>query len=73
MGKDAASMMSVVGEEALSAEDKLALEFLNRFELEFVNQGSFEQRSVFDSLDIAWELLRIFPKGEYLFIIPGSS
>jgi V-type H+-transporting ATPase subunit B len=63
MGRDAASMMSVVGEEALSAEDKLALEFLTRFELEFVNQGSFEQRSIFDSLDIAWDLLRIFPKG----------
>ncbi|KAI9633721.1 vacuolar ATP synthase [Dioszegia hungarica] len=62
MGRDAASMMSVVGEEALSAEDKLALEFLTRFELEFVNQGSFEQRSIFDSLDIAWDLLRIFPK-----------
>nr|ODO04179.1 V-type proton ATPase subunit B [Cryptococcus depauperatus CBS 7855] len=62
MGKDAASMKAVVGEEALSADDKLALEFLERFEKEFVGQGPYESRTIFESLDIAWELLRIFPK-----------
>jgi hypothetical protein len=40
VGKDAASMKAVVGEEALSADDKLALEFLDRFEKEFVGQGA---------------------------------
>lgn len=39
VGKDAASMKAVVGEEALSADDKLSLEFLDRFEKEFVGQG----------------------------------
>ena len=34
-------MKAVVGEEALSADDKLALEFLDRFEKEFVGQGQF--------------------------------
>jgi V-type H+-transporting ATPase subunit B len=34
-------MKAVVGEEALSAEDKLSLEFLDRFEKEFVNQGMY--------------------------------
>jgi len=62
VGKDAASMKAVVGEEALSADDKLALEFLDRFEKEFVGQSSYEARTIFESLDIAWELLRIFPK-----------
>lgn len=62
VGKDAASMKAVVGEEALSADDKLALEFLDRFEREFVGQGAYEARSIFESLDIAWDLLRIFPK-----------
>ncbi|WWC95220.1 hypothetical protein V866_002078 [Kwoniella sp. B9012] len=62
VGKDAASMKAVVGEEALSADDKLALEFLDRFEKEFVGQGSYEARTIFESLDIAWDLLRIFPK-----------
>jgi vacuolar-type H+-ATPase subunit B/Vma2 len=32
-------MKAVVGEEALSAEDKLALEFLDKFERNFVGQG----------------------------------
>ncbi|WVF67428.1 hypothetical protein IAT40_002184 [Kwoniella sp. CBS 6097] len=62
VGKDAASMKAVVGEEALSADDKLALEFLDRFEKEFVGQGAYEARTIFESLDIAWDLLRIFPK-----------
>lgn len=69
-GKDAASMKAVVGEEALSAEDKLSLEFLDRFEKEFVNQGPYETRSIFDSLELAWDLLRIFPKEQLNRINP---
>jgi V-type H+-transporting ATPase subunit B len=33
-------MKAVVGEEALSSEDKLALEFLDKFERQFVGQGT---------------------------------
>ncbi|KAM9906871.1 hypothetical protein OXX79_001300, partial [Metschnikowia pulcherrima] len=62
IGRDAAAMKSVVGEEALSTEDKLALEFLEKFEKNFIAQGAYEDRSIFDSLDLAWSLLRIFPK-----------
>lgn len=69
-GKDAASMKAVVGDEALSAEDKLALEFLERFEKEFVNQGPYETRTIFESLDLAWELLRTFPKEQLNRINP---
>ena len=43
VGKDAASMKAVVGEEALSADDKLSLEFLDRFEKEFVGQGNVQR------------------------------
>ncbi|KAL9060604.1 MAG: hypothetical protein Q9162_000555 [Coniocarpon cinnabarinum] len=71
IGKDAASMKAVVGEEALSAEDKLALEFLDKFERQFVAQGSYEKRTVFESLDLAWSLLRVFPK-EQLNRIPAK-
>ena len=119
------AMKAVVGEEALSDEDKLYLEFLDKFEGKFVNQvrgsaaqsiylqsprhallraqcwrttfqvtwcrlpsqippmrraalsrnidatfvkltggtqGSYEARSIFDSLDLAWTLLRLFPR-----------
>lgn len=52
IGKDAAAMKAVVGEEALSAEDKLALEFLERFERDFVGQGSSSPSSLFLLLDI---------------------
>ncbi|KAJ1565536.1 Vacuolar ATP synthase subunit B [Nowakowskiella sp. JEL0078] len=69
IGKDAAAMKAVVGEEALSQEDKLSLEFLEKFEKTFVSQGSYEGRTIFESLDHAWSLLRIFPK-EMLNRIP---
>ncbi|KAI0136769.1 vacuolar ATP synthase subunit B [Xylariales sp. AK1849] len=71
IGRDAAAMKAVVGEEALSSEDKLSLEFLEKFERNFVAQGMYESRSIYESLDIAWSLLRIFPK-EQLNRIPAK-
>lgn len=62
IGKDVQAMKAVVGEEALSEEDLLYLEFLGKFESKFVAQGHYESRTVFDSLDLAWSLLRTFPK-----------
>jgi hypothetical protein len=53
-------MKAVIGEEALTPEDKLYLEFLDKFEKKFISQGYYEARSIFDSLDIAWSLLRFF-------------
>jgi len=61
-GKDVMAMKAVVGEEALSPEDKLYLEFLEKFEKNFISQGRYEDRSIEESLDIAWELLRTFPR-----------
>lgn len=60
IGKDTMAMKAVVGEEALSQEDKLYLDFLERFEKKFLSQGPYEARSIFKSLDLAWENLRIF-------------
>ena len=71
IGRDAASMKAVVGEEALSSEDKLSLEFLEKFERTFITQGPYESRSVFESLDLAWSLLRIYPR-ELLNRIPAK-
>lgn len=48
---------------------QLALEFLGRFEDQFVRQGPNENRTIFESLDLAWSLLRIFPR-EQLNRIP---
>jgi V-type H+-transporting ATPase subunit B len=61
IGKDAIAMKAVVGEEALTSEDLLYLEFHDKFESKFVTQGPYETRSIFESLDLAWTLLRTFP------------
>ena len=72
IGKDVQAIKAVVGEEALSSEDLLYLDFLSKFEKSFIAQGNYENRTVFDSLDIGWQLLRIFPK-ELLKRIPQST
>merc|ERR1712226_1802285 len=72
IGKDVQAMKAVVGEEALTQEDLLYLEFLGRFEQEFIKQGPYENRSIVDSLEVGWELLRIFPK-EMLKRIPHDT
>lgn len=71
IGRDAAAMKAVVGEEALSSEDKLSLEFLEKFERTFIAQSAYESRTIHESLDLAWSLLRIFPK-ELLNRIPSK-
>lgn len=71
IGKDTIAMKAVVGEEALSPEDHLYLEFHNQFEKKFLQQGFYESRDIFQSLDVAWDLLRIFPK-EMLTRIPDD-
>merc|ERR1719384_909025 len=72
MGKDVMAMKAVVGEEALSMEDHLYLGFLERFEGKFVSQGGYQSRTVFESLDLAWSILRAFPK-ELLKKIPKKT
>jgi len=71
IGKDTLAMKAVVGEEALSSDDLLYLEFLDKFERKFINQGN-EGRNVYDALDLAWTLLRIFPR-ELLKRIPAKT
>jgi V-type H+-transporting ATPase subunit B len=62
IGMDTRAMKAVVGEEALNEDDHLYLEFIDKFENRFLQQGAYEKRDIFTSLDIAWELLRLFPE-----------
>jgi len=62
MGKDALAMKAVVGEESLTEEDKLYIDFVEKFETKFLSQGYYESRDVYQSLNLAWTLLRIFPR-----------
>ncbi|XP_068129623.1 V-type proton ATPase subunit B, brain isoform-like [Hyperolius riggenbachi] len=72
IGKDVQAMKAVVGEEALTSDDLLYLEFLQKFEKNFIAQGPYDNRTVFETLDIGWQLLRIFPK-EMLKRIPANT
>merc|ERR1719454_1336775 len=69
IGQDTKAMKAVVGEEALSEDEHKYLEFTDKFETKFLAQGPYENRDIFNSLDIAWTLLRIFPQ-ELLKKIP---
>merc|ERR1712224_708023 len=62
IGQDTRAMKAVVGEEALSEDEHKYLEFTDKFETRFLAQGAYEKRDIFTSLDIAWELLRLFPE-----------
>jgi V/A-type H+/Na+-transporting ATPase subunit B len=63
-GKELRSLIEIVGEEALSANDKKFLRFADEFESKFVNQGFFEDRSIEKSLTLGWELFGILDKNE---------
>jgi len=63
-GRDVRSLVAVVGEEALSERDRLNLKFADTFEERFVAQGSDENRTIEQTLDLGWELLSALPKGE---------
>ena len=57
-GKELRSLTEIVGEEALSANDKQFLAFADKFEDSFVNQGYSEDRDIEKTLSIGWELFK---------------
>ena len=63
-GKEAKELMTILGEAALSPTDLLYAKFAEEFEKRYVSQGSEENRDIFQTLDLGWELLRILPRGE---------
>lgn len=63
-GKDAKELMVILGEAALTEIDKLYARFSDAFEQEYVSQGYDANRSIEETLDIGWKLLRILPRSE---------
>lgn len=63
-GKEAKELMVVLGEEALSDTDKLYAKFADAFEKEYVSQGYNTDRTIEETLEIGWKLLRILPRSE---------
>jgi V/A-type H+-transporting ATPase subunit B len=63
-GRRLESLVTVIGDEGLSEADRRYLTFATRFEREFVGQGRVGGRTVTESIDAAWDLLRLFPEEE---------
>ncbi len=63
-GKDAKELMVILGEAALTDIDKLYAKFADEFEKEYVNQGYRTNRTIEETLEIGWKLLRILPRTE---------
>lgn len=61
---DARALASVIGEDELSPIDKKYLEFGKAFETEFVGQGADVNRTIEETLDLGWKLLRLLPREE---------
>ncbi len=63
-GKEAKELMVILGEAALTDIDKLYAKFSDEFERRYVSQGYESDRSIEQTLDLGWELLRILPRSE---------
>lgn len=63
-GKDAKELMVVLGEAALTSVDKLYARFADEFEKRYISQGYRTDRTITETLDLGWELLRILPRSE---------
>ena len=61
---DARALASVIGEDELSALAKQYLKFGRMFEQHFVGQGQEENRTIIQTLEIGWSLLRMLPREE---------
>jgi V/A-type H+-transporting ATPase subunit B len=63
-GKEAKELMTILGEAALSDNDKKFAQFADAFEKRYVNQGNQTNRSIEETLDLGWELLSMLPRSE---------
>jgi len=69
-GKEARELALILGEAALTDLDKLYLKFAERFDDEFVRQGEFTARTIIETIDLGWKLLRTIPKDELKRVRP---
>ncbi len=63
-GKDAKELAVILGDAALSDTDKLYAKFADEFEKQYVSQGYETNRSIEETLELGWQLLKILPKSE---------
>ena len=63
-GVDARELQKILGDSALSEADLAFAEFAKEFEERYINQGYYTNRTIEDTLNLGWELLKIIPKSE---------
>lgn len=63
-GKEAKELSTILGEAALTEIDKKYAHFADEFEKKYVSQGFNTNRSINETLDIGWDLLRLLPRNE---------
>lgn len=61
-GMDLRGLVAIVGKDALSERDRGFLDFADMFEKRFVRQGKDEDRTIEESLDLGWDLLKDMPE-----------
>ena len=69
-GKDAKELMTILGESALSEDDRQFAKFADAFEQTYVSQGNTTDRSILETLEIGWNLLKMLPRTELKRIKP---
>lgn len=63
-GKEAKELAVILGEGALSEEDKAFAKFSTVFEDKYVRQGEYENRTIKETLELGWDLLTMIPVKE---------
>ncbi len=63
-GVEARELAVVLGEAALTPIDRIYVKFADEFEQKFINQGFTENRTIEETLNIGWKLLKILPRTE---------
>ena len=63
-GVDARELQKILGDSALSDADLAFAEFAKEFEERYINQGYYTNRTIEETLNLGWELLKIIPKSE---------
>ena len=67
-GRSLEKLVTIIGENSLSEQDRRVLEFSKRFEKEYVGQGH-SNRTIQETLDLSWDMLSEIP-AQYLKRIP---
>ena len=71
-GKNARELSVILGVAALSEIDRKYLYFAAQYEKRYISQDEHEERSIIETLDLGWELLKLLPRTEMKRIRPEN-